>query len=872
MGENNAQTVPSDRGKNVSTDIEDNILDKFDLPTYHFRLFMMSDDAVRKGIFGPKAKNQRVVIAESGVTVIDIDDVEIKTVGGISRAAGVGTATEFSLTLKEPFGATLLDQISNAAKFLNIKNFAKIPFYLELSFKGRKAGEGQSQQAGSIGELTDLVWTYPLLFTKMAMDVGTGGTVYSIQAAIYGDLAYTNQASDAQKQMSISVVTVGDFFTGLQTQMNEREEEKLETANYKVADRYTFYVEEEIAKALVVPDLLEERKSRAGSFEEGENGKLIFTFLPGISIDRMVENVLSLTNLFQAIVPDAGEGAAAAPADEPTFQKLYRVITDTVMGEYDETRQDYAREFRYLIIPYLQSTITTPDTAGSTQGDEELYQAKVQKGLIKKLYNYIYTGLNDQVLDFELVFNFNWYAALPLQAGVSTNPASAEPKALLTSEQAEKLAESADKINELRSFLANPLGFAPISTIEDAISEFFSPVTDQIDQVTNQIDAATAEVTDVVGTAIADADAAIAGATPGIPVLPEVIPGVPIIPGGSNSINAALPGISGLTSNPLLTGTGTLVDRLVAGTQTPRINTPKISSPSSAQDNLREQDIFLDDPRISKAVEVFKQSTTESKSGDNAADMGQGNQSSGRTMLSAMFEQAKSPIAGDLIDIELNVKGDPYWLEPPPIHRNATPKSTLDRMLADRGFIVSGDSAEEPSSEESSDEQTAQQDFSTANTSNAQTYVVFRSFTPQEFDPETGLTPAGKKSNNVLNGVYAVRMVTHTFSGGVFTQQLHGNRDPKINLSNVNLLAHLGVLSDSEKEDNEYFANEAIESLNSADERVTGENGLNVRVDALTGEGQITEGGANISEAAFGDFELYPDPFGPTPPETDNDG
>ena len=146
--------------------------------------------------------------------------------------------------------------------------------------------------------------------------------------------------------------------------------------------------------------------------------------------------------------------------------------------------------------------------------------------------------------------------------------------------------------------------------------------------------------------------------------------------------------------------------------------------------------------------------------------------------------------------------------------------------------------------------------------------MVFRSFTPLEFDPKTGLTPAGKKSNNVLNGVYAVRMVTHTFAGGVFTQQLHGNRDPNINLSNVNLLAHLGVFSDSEKEDNEYFANEAIESLNSADERIVGENGLNIRVDALTGEGQITDGGANISEEAFGPNPLaWPDPFGPTPPD-----
>jgi hypothetical protein len=69
--------------------------------------------------------------------------------------------------------------------------------------------------------------------------------------------------------------------------------------------------------------------------------------------------------------------------------------------------------------------------------------------------------------------------------------------------------------------------------------------------------------------------------------------------------------------------------------------------------------------------------------------------------------------------------------------------------------------------------------------------MVFRSFTPQEFDPETGLTPAGKKSANVLNGIYGVRMVHHEFSGGEFKQRLQGIRDINTNLRNVDLYAEL---------------------------------------------------------------------------------
>ena len=111
---------------NVNTDIEGNILDSYSNYTYHFRLYMMSKDAVRSRNFAYTSQN-RVVIAESGVSVIDIDDVEIKTLGSISKEAGVGVATNISFTLREPFGSSLIDQIQRAGYYLGIENFQKFP-------------------------------------------------------------------------------------------------------------------------------------------------------------------------------------------------------------------------------------------------------------------------------------------------------------------------------------------------------------------------------------------------------------------------------------------------------------------------------------------------------------------------------------------------------------------------------------------------------------------------------------------------------------------------------------------------------------------------------------------------------------------------
>jgi len=777
----NAVKVPKTPASQVDikASIEDNILDQYDIPTYHFRLFMMSDDAVRNNIFGPVSRQQRIVIAESGVTTVGIDEVEIHSVSGISREAGIGTATNFSLSLREPFGATLLDQISNAAKYLDIQNFAKIPFFLELSFRGRDSRDGSDQSAGADSELRDLVWTWPLIFTKMAMNVDTGGTAYTIEAAIYGDLAYSNQAADLEKAITVDATTVGEFFTEFQAQMNIREEEKTKSAKYQQADLYEFFVDEALFDEKIVPDSSSDRQNRAETYDKS-TGKMSFSFMPPISIDRVVENVLSLTSFFQKGIKatestdDAGDDKKG---EDATIQTLYRLIADSTMGAYDTVRADYQRKFRYLVIPYEMSTLTTPSNSASTQTSDQRFQTLARKGRIKKLYNYIYTGLNDQVLDFDLTFNFNWYAALPLQAGVSTNPAAAAPPATLTDEQKGNAEVAADGINKGRNFLAKAAGFNPISFFEDQFNQFvdtnFSGVNQTAADISSNVDSVQAQVNDAqvaANTAIGSVTSTVQS---GIPAIPETIGGVVLPPNPISNTISAINQITSFTRLP----------------RVPTVNSNTSLSGGQAQRELRELDVLLDDPTITGQKEnlPLKTSLSETMSGDTNADTAQLAQSPGRTMLSAMFNQARSPIGADLLNINLEIKGDPYWLEPPPTSRENAPQSSLDRILANRGNTPAGDSAVAvPTAGEL-------QDFTVADSATAQTYMVFRSFTPQEFDPNTGLTPAGSKSNNVLNGVYAIRQVEHKFSSGQFTQSLHGIRDPKVNLANVDLLSNLRV-------------------------------------------------------------------------------
>ena len=730
-GPNVAGEQPDSTTK-VKADFEPNVLDDYDSYTYHFRLFMMAEDAIRSGTFGPESKNQRVVIAESGVTTIEIDEVTISSIAGISKEAGIGAATNFSFQLRQAYGATLLDQIFEASNFLGIKNFRTVPMFLELSFRARDpdrtlggtipGGAGNSL-LGDNDKLRDVVWVWPIQLTNMAIAVDTGGSVYTLDAAIYGDLAYTNQAADVEKTTTVQASTVKEFFEGLETELNKKEEQK-DKNKETIFDTYEFYIDKEIAKSKIVPEVAEDVANRAAEFSVEIAEKNEFTFNPGVSIDRIIENILSTTEFFQKKAKGTSDANATdeeGQGEKAAIQTLYRLITDTKLGKYDPKKGDYARIYRYMIVPYEMTTIQTKSNSDANLSNQARYDLVQRKGRLRKSYNYIYTGLNDQVLDFEFAFNFNWYAALPFQAGTTTTNAAAEPTAAppKNDEQGERQQRAQEGGNGVGD---------ETDTDKYGLGDFTDDVTQFLQSP--------------VGGAVVDG----------------------IFTGNFDQL-------TGLTSE------------FVASEVSRGIRVAGANAPGGlAQFGFREldptiEDVVGDETTGNPFKNIF---FVEDRPGSDQNISGGYSESPGKTLLTTMFEQAKSPISADLLNIDLQIKGDPFWLEPAPIGRNESLQSNFDRILAKAN--IEG----QPRGGANEQEGSAEGEVTSTDTSLAQTYILFRSFTPINYDNDTGLT-GGFTDNNVLNGVYAVRRVEHTFSGGMFTQSLQAIRDPQISLKGVNL-------------------------------------------------------------------------------------
>lgn len=732
--------------RTVETDYQANILDDYDSYTYHFRLFLLSPDAIRKGLFGPDARRNRIVIAESGVTTgIGIDDVSITSFPAPSTKYGFGTSTIFRFTLTETLGATMLDKMFAAAKSLGIENIAKTPVFLELSFRGQNPdrtlggtifpGAFQEALLGGDDELGNVTWVWPIIMNDMTMNVDSGGSMYVVDAKYFGDMALNNQAADLEKKAVIPASTVKEFFVGLEKDLDRKEEDKVKVGKSQAEkDTYQFVIWDKYAQSKIISDDAEDVANKSAEFDKEVAEKNEHVYEPGTSIDKIIQDILSRTEHVQKAARGASkkdEKDEEGRKEKGTIQEIFRVYTDTKLGKFDKIRNDYARHYRYLIIPYEMRTLQNQNNRNANVSSQQRYDNIRKTGRLRKAYNYIYTGLNDQVFDFDLTFNFNWYAAEAFHKGLVNN-SNFEPKGA-----AADLPENVEEGQKTDpKSLSEKLGLKPDSFLGQAADDVEDFVTDENFSESLVEGIATGDFSQLTG----DASELIAS---------QISRGVRVA--GSNVF------------------------------------------PNFVQNNIQEREALLEEETPDEDSVNLAKSTIaylETNNPNTGKISGGYSDSPGRSLLTTLFEQATSPAAGDLQSISIRLKGDPYWLSPPPIGRNEDFKSYFDIALEGFGVALN---PEDPDGGFVQVDTPSSGLLDSMNGVSGEVYFLFRSFTPREADPETGLGQ-GIDPNHAINGIYSTRVVEHSFSGGQYNMTVDAFRDLQIDLAGVDL--GLGVADD----------------------------------------------------------------------------
>ena len=355
------------------------------------------------------------VVTTAGKYEYFIEDVKINHLVGFHKITGNTNAIGFTFKVVEPYSMGLFFQAlqAEAIKKGHV-NYLEAPLLLTLEFKGHKNFNEQFQN------IPNTTRHFPLKLRVVDMKVSGIGCVYDISAYPANEYALETAKVEFNTAVSIKGKTVEDMLKkdpdkSLELYLKKRSEEQVKDKSREVPDQYEiiFPKDQEIAKSDMGFDMF--RKGTPpfpkdnfvyenGVYKRGNvsiDPKISeFRFAQGSSIINAINQVILMSeygrNALKTVTPDG-------------FIKWWRI---EVGMEYITTNTNLPKtgtkpkKFIYRIIPYMvDSTYFLPP-------NDRRKGTELDKTQVAKEYNYIYSGDNVDIIDFDINFKTGFYTVV----------------------------------------------------------------------------------------------------------------------------------------------------------------------------------------------------------------------------------------------------------------------------------------------------------------------------------------------------------------------------------------------------------------------------------------------------------------------------
>jgi hypothetical protein len=405
----------------------------------------------------------RLIIDNAGKADYNINNLEQQYVVGHNRVRNT-FANRFTMSVAEANGVTLLDTIRRSAAAMGIVDHKQAVYILVIEFNGRK-------QDG-LAHKHPQVFYYPVKIVDFQFKVDEGGTNYNITAIENSTSAYSYLNNVIKTQITIVAATVGEFFELFNQAANQAAADAIVYSVDQIhADTFDISFNDSISdwKQWQFQALNEEITAtnvNIISAGVGAEAKLQVTISNGSNLTDVVNIILSQTAEYKQIVLNSASGRAYARnqpdqevssslAELPVFHK---VISNVTYGAYDWLRGDYTRHNEYQVIPYIiADEILSPESYISGITDAGIQSRRVRalmdNDLLRKRYDYIFTGANTEVLEFDIKIDHAYYHTTPYGGGQLGDPNVAVPVGALDSDT--PVGRLISRFVELRSNIAS---------------------------------------------------------------------------------------------------------------------------------------------------------------------------------------------------------------------------------------------------------------------------------------------------------------------------------------------------------------------------------------------------------------------------------
>lgn len=332
----------------------------------------------------------------------NIQDLEIEAYIGPSDTYESSSGVNGTFTILEPYGFTLLDGLSEASwDGKNYINYVDRVYVLQINFVGYD-DNGNAIPSADTAKYTK---RFPIQISDMQIEVTTKGTEYKCSFLPAGHEGHTNNNGKTPlKDIIFTAGTIDEFFNGangLAAQINKYWVEQIPAVTN--GDYFSFDIDPEIAKSTIVNPNDTGLVATNPNSKDVDSSKPVWHIPRGSSILSVITKIMAHSSY---LIDQLQLETTSNKGSQATIINMFRTqILMLLRGTdrsgtlhnkvFDKLRNCYARSFEYKIHQ-------APTWKGSHPA---LPQFPDSRNYTVKVYNFLYTGQNLDVIDFKVKFD-----------------------------------------------------------------------------------------------------------------------------------------------------------------------------------------------------------------------------------------------------------------------------------------------------------------------------------------------------------------------------------------------------------------------------------------------------------------------------------
>lgn len=458
---------------------ESNVLDAYVNYTYNFDLYMLDKDSYNSMVDNPNddsafTSNLLISTGDKRIgrnAIFDdqfyIDDLEMQTITPTTSTSRSTNVTNIKFKIIEPYGISLLERLQDLIrqKFPSSKPkmYSQMPYLLKLSFVGY-------DDLGQPHKIKNSTRYIPIKLVNITFDVNEGGAIYSVQAMPYNLAAMDGAIESLPINIEVSGITIKDFLTdGAKKVTIEKERRENQhgdfidekrvvgnatslkkllkdyndgltlTGSQKIrpgdpvvereasrttADEYNFEFYDDIKNSKILYttpqiDQLPNTKNEddyLSNYVSNINKKVqalyknknAFKLNRGTSIVKAIESLMLQCEYTQSQL----NKQIKKSGDNDEALHWFKITPNVKLLDWDDKIGRFALDIKYIVSKYLVFNINFNKAPRGKPGGDGVH----------KKYDYMFTGSNNDVLNFDIKYNIAYFRQSSIQTGDDAQP------------------------------------------------------------------------------------------------------------------------------------------------------------------------------------------------------------------------------------------------------------------------------------------------------------------------------------------------------------------------------------------------------------------------------------------------------------------